>query len=455
MPQFLPTLDIIPGHMNKTGKVYNTNAKTKLFAEEVNAIGGRLVTGLYTVAGRNLYVGLPPAEFEAISEFGAALLSSIGAAPGALTLPITLPVDMSGFPLSGLPLVPTDPTEAASKAYVDGGGALGPFVELRAALIAPAQVGSWKLDGTGRMITGTDRADHTSSGFAGTDGTATFGLTVSGLLLDSGVGSIGDLSSLRLLMTAGAATADVSTTAAVFNDGAANVGTYGPVLLDLVSSSGAETTISTGASAAYIVGVSGFISALDAELAQWRLTNSSGATATIKPRNIIMADPAGTQFARLSNVDLVFDSGFGATSSISFGASFLSATGVSGFNVAMDSELAKLYLASPAASTVLGIGASALLAMGSTGRTSAIDAETAELTLTNALAFARYTSASVVMDNGGGTTGNYLPNSIRYNSIQVLGTQEAAIADSTDISDAAVQLNLLLAACRAHGLIAT
>ena len=41
------------------------------------------------------------------------------------------------------------------------------------------------------------------------------------------------------------------------------------------------------------------------------------------------------------------------------------------------------------------------------------------------------------------------------NSTKVLGAQGAAVADATDAASAITQLNLLLARCRAHGLIAT
>lgn len=41
------------------------------------------------------------------------------------------------------------------------------------------------------------------------------------------------------------------------------------------------------------------------------------------------------------------------------------------------------------------------------------------------------------------------------NGVQILHNQEAAIADATNAATAITQLNLLLAAARAHGLIAT
>jgi len=44
---------------------------------------------------------------------------------------------------------------------------------------------------------------------------------------------------------------------------------------------------------------------------------------------------------------------------------------------------------------------------------------------------------------------------LNYDGVQVVGHQEPAVADATGAGDVVVQLNLLLAAIRAHGLIAT
>lgn len=48
-----------------------------------------------------------------------------------------------------------------------------------------------------------------------------------------------------------------------------------------------------------------------------------------------------------------------------------------------------------------------------------------------------------------------VPTTMSIGGTQVISSQQAAIADATDAPSAISQLNLLLAACRAHGLIAT
>lgn len=124
MPKFLPVQDIIPGHLNKAGKFYNPQAKTKLFAEEVKAIEGRLVTGLYTSEPRNVYVGLPPAQIEAISEFGDGRFITLGN-PTGFPIAMTTGLNMSGFLITNL-ITPVSPGDAVNKAYADslvpGGG---------------------------------------------------------------------------------------------------------------------------------------------------------------------------------------------------------------------------------------------------------------------------------------------------------------------------------------------
>ena len=44
---------------------------------------------------------------------------------------------------------------------------------------------------------------------------------------------------------------------------------------------------------------------------------------------------------------------------------------------------------------------------------------------------------------------------LQVSGTKVVGAQGAAVADATDAASAITQLNLLLARCRAHGLIAT
>jgi hypothetical protein len=46
-------------------------------------------------------------------------------------------------------------------------------------------------------------------------------------------------------------------------------------------------------------------------------------------------------------------------------------------------------------------------------------------------------------------------DSLKVGSNQVVGARQAAIANATDAASTITQLNALLAACRAHGLIAT
>lgn len=70
----VPSRDLFAGHLNDSaGPVYDTSLKFRLFAEELDAIHGRLVDARYTVNAWSIATG----GVERIDEFGAAILRTI------------------------------------------------------------------------------------------------------------------------------------------------------------------------------------------------------------------------------------------------------------------------------------------------------------------------------------------------------------------------------------------
>lgn len=87
MPLYLPDDDILQNHANRRGRVYPRPAKavdTRFYAEEIDAIVGRLITAEYTVRGKNFHV----AGLEVIDENGNFVGGSIPASsiPDPLTI---------------------------------------------------------------------------------------------------------------------------------------------------------------------------------------------------------------------------------------------------------------------------------------------------------------------------------------------------------------------------------
>jgi hypothetical protein len=84
MPQTLPTVDLIPGKQNRAGVVYDVGDPLHLrrfYAEEYDALLGRLVSGAYSMNPRDFYVG----NVETISPTRDGLLRTVDLNGGALS----------------------------------------------------------------------------------------------------------------------------------------------------------------------------------------------------------------------------------------------------------------------------------------------------------------------------------------------------------------------------------
>lgn len=73
MPLTRPVLDIVAGHANRSGLVYDSTVKDRLFAEEMNAVRGTILEGIYSVVPYDVWVG----NVETITNARRGLLDSV------------------------------------------------------------------------------------------------------------------------------------------------------------------------------------------------------------------------------------------------------------------------------------------------------------------------------------------------------------------------------------------